>query len=81
MCIKGSNKLPDTLLFTNHGRKGGGEAPQCQLIKATAVLVIVQKANVSFAPIKTSEVLRKKITKISYFTKNNCIEYIKVCER
>lgn len=73
-------QLPDSLFLPITVETGAGKAPQCQLIKATAVLVTVQKAKISFASVKTSEVLGKKITKISYFIKNNCIEYIKVCE-
>lgn len=58
----------------------GEKSHSMSVIKITAVLVTLQKANVSFEPINTSEVLGKKVTKTSYFTKNNFIEYTKVCE-
>lgn len=58
---------------------GEGKVPLCQLLKTT-VLVMLQKATANCAPINTYEVLGKKITKISYCNKNNCIEYIKVCD-
>lgn len=63
--------------FNLQCRNSGQKVPQCQLFKITVVLIILQKANINFVPINTAEVLGKKITRISYFTKNNFIEYIK----
>lgn len=77
--MKGSSKLSDIFFSPYRVEMGEGKVPLCQLLKTT-VFVILQKATANCAPINTYKDLRKKITKISYFTKNNCIEYIKVYE-